>query len=271
MHVFLSGKLMLVSSYFSNILFTLEMPNQCQKRADYYIFAVFNISHCYKWIYTMAIRDIFDSSDKPQSWGNQFRNKRFEFLREKLDALPKPVRILDIGGLESFWTNRGYGDNPDYQITILNLEKGKTSFSNFRSMAGNAMDLNGIADQEYDVSFSNSVIEHLYTLENQKRMASEIQRVGKYHFVQTPNKYFPVEPHYVLPFFDFLPAPVKYNVLIKTKLSRLKKWSHEDAKQYVDEIRLLSYSEYKTLFPESKMYKELFLGMVKSFTAHNFI
>lgn len=219
----------------------------------------------------MSIKNIFDSSDKPLSWGNRFRNKRFEFLRRKLETLPKPVKILDIGGLESFWTNRGYGNNPDYQITILNLDKRETSFANFRSMVGNATDLNSIADKEFDVSFSNSVIEHLYTFDNQERMASEIQRVGKYHFVQTPNKYFPVEPHYVLPFFDFLPASIKYKVLTKTKLSRLKKWSHEDAKQYVDEIRLISYSEYKKLFPNSRMYREIFLGMIKSFTAHNFI
>lgn len=218
----------------------------------------------------MSIKDIFDSSDNPQSWGNRFRNKRFEFLREKLDALPKPVRILDIGGLESFWTNRGYGDNPDYQITVLNLDKLPTSRSNFSSLAGNATKLKGISDEEFDVAFSNSVIEHLYTIENQKLMAAEVQRVGKYHFVQTPNKYFPIEPHYILPFFDFLPASMKYKILTKTKLSRLKTWSARDARQYVDEIRLIPYKEFKSLFPDSKMYKEMFMGMIKSFTAHNF-
>jgi len=193
----------------------------------------------------MFIRDIFKSSDELESWGNRFRNKRFEFLREKLEGLPKPVNILDIGGLESFWTNRGYGNNPDYRITILNLEKGETSFSNFTRIAGDAVDLNEISDQEFDVAFSNSVIEHLYTKENQIRMATEIKRVGKYHFIQTPNKYFFVEPHYVLPFFDFLPATAKYFILTKTKLSRLKRWNYADAKQYITEIRLLSFSEFK--------------------------
>ena len=42
----------------------------------------------------------------------------------------------------------------------------------------------------YDVVHSNSVIEHLYNFENQKKMASEIMRVGKKYIVQTPNKYF---------------------------------------------------------------------------------
>ena len=218
----------------------------------------------------MFIKDIFEASDKPLSWGNRFRNKRFEFLKEKLETLPKPVKILDIGGLESFWTNRGYENNCDYQITLLNLESEKTAFSKFPRLTGNAIDLKDIADDQFDLAFSNSVIEHLHTKENQARMALEVQRVGKYHFIQTPNKYFPIEPHYVLPFFDFLPAGLKYTILTKTKLSRLKKWSHADARQYLDEIRLLSYSEFKKLFPASKMYKEKFMGMIKSFTAHNF-
>lgn len=218
----------------------------------------------------MSIRDLFDSSDEPQSWGNRFRNKRFEFLREKLEKLPKPVKILDVGGLESFWTNRGYGGDPDYQITILNLEKLPVNSSNFKSQAGDATNLSDIGDNEFDLAFSNSVIEHLYTFKNQQKMAAELLRVGKYHFVQTPNKHFPVEPHYVLPFFDVLPATLKYSILTKTKLSRLKKWSPQDARQYVDEIRLIAYAEFTKLFPDSKIYKEMYMGLTKSFTAYNF-
>ena len=59
-------------------------------------------------------------------------------------------------------------------------------------------------------------------------------------------------------------------MLTKTKLSRLKKWDQEFAKQYIKEIRLLSEKEMKILFPKSKIYYEKFLGMNKSFTAHNF-
>ena len=122
----------------------------------------------------------------------------------------------------------------------------------------------------YDVVHSNSVIEHLYNFENQKKMASEIIRVGQKYIVQTPNKYFFLEPHYLLPFFQFLPNSLKYFILTKTKLSRLKKWDKKFAKQYIEEIRLLSEKEMKTLFPKSKIYYEKFFGMNKSFTMHNF-
>jgi hypothetical protein len=101
-------------------------------------------------------------------------------------------------------------------------------------------------------------------------MASEIVRVGKKHIVQTPNKYFFIEPHYLLPFFQFVPKKLKYFILTKTKLSRLKKWDKNFAMQYISEIRLLSLKEMKILFPKSKIYFENFLGMNKSFTMHNF-
>ena len=77
--------------------------------------------------------------------------------------------------------------------------------------------------------------------ENQVKMANEIMRVGKKYFVQTPNKYFFIEPHYLLPFFNFCPDKIKYFILTKTKLSRLRKWDHDFAKQYIEEIRLLFY------------------------------
>ena len=60
-------------------------------------------------------------------------------------------------------------------------------------------------DGEFDVAFSNSVIEHVPP-ELQAKFASEVGRVADRYFVQTPNRYFPIEPHYQLPLFQFLPA-----------------------------------------------------------------
>jgi hypothetical protein len=213
---------------------------------------------------------IFASSEDIDSLGNRFRNRRFNFFEQQIQHLKKPIRILDVGGLASFWVNRNYHLKNDVQITLLNLEASSVSYPNMISMVGDATNLLHCSDNSFDVVFSNSVIEHLYTKSNQEKMASEIRRVGKHYFVQTPNKYFIIEPHYLLPGFQFLSPRVKYFLLTKTPLSRGKFWDKQFAQQYVDEIRLLDEREMTGLFPNGSIYKEKFLGLVKSFTAHNF-
>lgn len=218
----------------------------------------------------MNFKNIFDISENKDSLGNQFREKRFSFFLKKFNKMQKPISILDVGGKINFWENRGLAGNNDYIITIVNIEKEKSLYSNIKTKMGDATDLSPFKDKSFDVVHSNSVIEHLYYFENQKKMASEIIRVGQKHIVQTPNKYFFLEPHYLLPFFQFIPDKLKYLILTKTKLSRLKKWDKKFASQYIEEIRLLSLKEIKVFFPSSKIYFEKFLGMNKSFTMHNF-
>ncbi len=217
------------------------------------------------------------SSDEKASLGNKFREKRFQYfnsliqplIEEKRSLGTLPLNILDIGGTESYWVNMSYHQNPDVKIKLVNLEQYHTSHPNIISVIGDATNLREYGDKEYDIVFSNSVIEHLYDLESQKKMSAEVQRVGQKHFVQTPNKHFFIEAHYILPFFQYLPKNLQYPILTKTPLSRGRKWDKVFARQYVDEIRLLCLDEMKALFPESKIYKEKFMGMTKSLTAHN--
>lgn len=218
----------------------------------------------------MNFKSIFEISEKKNSLGNQFREKRFSFFLDKMNKMEKPVTIFDVGGKINFWENRGLAGNLNYKITIVNFEKEKSQYSNIKTLIGDATDLSQFVDKSFDIVHSNSVIEHLYNFNNQSKMASEIVRVGKKYIVQTPNKYFFLEPHYLLPFFQFIPDKLKYLILTKTKLSRLKKWDKNFAKQYINEIRLLSLKEMKILFPKSKIYFEKFIGMNKSFTMHNF-
>lgn len=219
------------------------------------------------------IKLLLSTSNEPGSWGSKFRSQRFRFFEKVFwDAFKEKehVHILDVGGTEDYWREKSILKANNISITLLNLTAGPVSLPGVSSVAGDATDLTQFADQSFDLVFSNSVIEHLYTLENQEKMAREIQRVGKKFFVQTPNKYFFFEPHYALPFFQFMPGALVYYVLTNTKLSRLRRWDPQQAKSYVEEIRLLSLKEMKRLFPGAKVYHEKFLGMDKSFTVHNF-
>lgn len=100
-------------------------------------------------------------------------------------------------------------------------------------------------------------------------MAAEVQRVGKNYYIQTPNYWFPIEPHFVFPFFQFLPKSVRIHLLMNFNLGNFRKFEYKNqAANIVDEIKLLSSKELKLLFPSSKLYREKIFGLTKSMTAY---
>jgi len=212
----------------------------------------------------------FADNTNQQSLAYQFRFKRFLFFRFLLDKLPKPVSILDIGGTQDYWNMMGFSDER-IQITLLNLEVQPVSGNSFVSVKGDATDLSAYADRSFDIVYSNSVIEHLFTKGAQQRMADEVRRVGKNYFIQTPNYYFPVEPHWVFPFFQFLPVNVRVWMTMHLNLGHIGRIEDRvAAARQVKEVRLLTGEELQKLFPGSEMYEERFLGLTKSLVAYQF-
>ena len=216
----------------------------------------------------------FASSDNPQSLGFKFRRKRLQEFEKmffsRFSGLEK-IEILDVGGTSYFWKNSTLLSHPGLRITLLNLYPVETSHPAIHAVQGDATDMREFETGSFDLVFSNSVIEHLFTLELQQKMASEILRVGKSYFIQTPNVYFPIEAHYALPFAQYFPKDFLHFILTRTKLSRLRKWSSAEASQYIAEIRLLNAQEMKALFPGTSLLKEKVLGLTKSITAHNLV
>jgi ubiquinone/menaquinone biosynthesis C-methylase UbiE len=86
-------------------------------------------------------------------------------------------------------------------ITLLNPELSESAPSNFTAFVGDGRSMPQFEDHQFDIVFSNSTIEHVGSIDDQRAMAREIVRVGRKYYVQTPNRYFPIEPHFVFPFF----------------------------------------------------------------------
>ena len=64
------------------------------------------------------------------------------------------------------------------------------------------------ADETFDVVHSSAVLEHVGSRESQMQFVRELTRVARRAvFMTTPNRWFPVEIHTVLPFVHWLPAP----------------------------------------------------------------
>jgi hypothetical protein len=219
-----------------------------------------------------SLSAIFAPSDHHNSIGAFFRNKRFKVFENFVNKnfpLGHPLHILDVGGKAYFWKDSSIINRPNTRITLLNLDHEEVSHPAQESIIGDATNLSEYPNHHFDLVFSNSVIEHLYTLDNQRKMAKECMRVGKKYYIQTPNKHFFIESHYALPFIQYLPKSLSFHLLTKTPISRLKKWDPKEADQYLKEIRLLSESDMKSMFPGAEIFHEKFLGMSKSFTAHN--
>lgn len=203
----------------------------------------------------------------PNSLANRLRTRRFQQFQALIAQIPKPLRILDVGGTNSYWERRGWAGRRDVQITTLNLAAEEQRHENIQPLKGNAIDLSQFVNHRFDVVFSNSVIEHLFNIENQRRMALEVQRVGKAIWIQTPNFWFPIEPHFHVPGWQWMP--------VGTRVAMLRRWTcgwqgpcpdPVRCRELVDEIRLLTAKELRTMFPGATLIAERFCGLVKSWT-----
>jgi ubiquinone/menaquinone biosynthesis C-methylase UbiE len=233
--------------------------------------------------YSSWFEQKFTSYDSPNSFASKQRRKRSEFfsaLMEKSLAEASSIRILDIGGRQNFWEKTAfYQSNKDRikEISLINIENDinetnpkfrVTDGTNpkFRAILGDGRNMSQFQDQEFDVVFSNSVIEHVGSFEDQQSMANEVVRVSRRYFVQTPNRHFPIEPHFAIPFFQYLPDRLKVSLLSKER----KKWGDDQAfEEFVTQIRLISKKEMVALFPNAKIFEEKVFGLVKSFVAYD--
>ncbi len=199
-----------------------------------------------------------------------FRRKRMAWFLDQMRLSPH-VRILDVGGRADFWNEL---KQPVRQLDIVNVEGDPGTLAAtedrpwMRVGYGNALALD-FKDKSYDLVFSNSVIEHVQTWENQVKFAKEADRVGKGLWVQTPAREFFIEPHYIAPFIHWIPIPLRRKLI---RWCTIWGWIERPSQQRIDdtiaEIRLLSYKEFRTLFPDCEILRERFLGVfTKSYIA----
>ena len=195
----------------------------------------------------------------------RFREKRTRLFLDVFQP-NDATTILDIGGNVYDWGNVPIAS----QITVLNVAETDSSAeypARFSYKQGDGRQL-PFPDQSFDIVYSNSVIEHLRTAEDQRRFAHEALRVGRNVFVQTPNRWFPVEPHFVTLFFHYLPKRLQRFFLPRLSFRALFR-SGDDAnlQQLFEELRLLSVGEMKQLFSPCKIQRERLLGLTKSLIA----
>jgi SAM-dependent methyltransferase len=186
----------------------------------------------------------------------------------ELLAPPAGEPILDVGGSPEIWQEVGY-DGPIVFLNIVPPDERTVLPPGCTFIQGDGRTL-PFETGEFAVVFSNSVIEHVGTWEDQFRFAAEIQRVGRQFWVQTPNRRFPLEPHMNFPAFQWLPAPIAKAVVAMWPLSyhRRDGLSTQDAWEAVRNTRLVTVAEMRRLFPSATIWHERVLGLTKSVVAY---
>jgi Methyltransferase domain len=149
------------------------------------------------------------------------RERKLQLFLDLLQPGPETT-VVDVGVTDSPF-GAGSTDNffealypwPE-QITGVGhteLERFAAAFPQVRAVCADGRDL-PFGDAEFDVGFSNAVVEHVAGgRDGQRQFVHELCRVAQRVFVTTPNRRFPLEVHTLLPFVHWLPKGPRERLL----------------------------------------------------------
>ena len=189
------------------------------------------------------------------------RQKKFDLFMEKFKPTPQTT-ILDVGCGDGTFLEEMY----PWPENITCLEISKENIKQFRDRYPDIVIIEGDAcnmpfiDNSFDIVFSNAVIEHVGGLANQEKYASEVRRVSKKHFITTPNKLFPFEPHFRLPLFQFVPKSIQKWLSKRIALGNYPKGCWEN-------INLLTPWQLQELFLDSYLIAQRVTFMAETLIA----
>ena len=175
------------------------------------------------------------------------RRRKFALFMETM-APTAETTVLDVGADDAAFGEHGRCGTLNFfeelypwpeRITALGTNAGtrfRESYPNVRYVQGDALEL-PFGDGEFDVVFSNAVIEHVGCRPQQRRFVEEALRVAGRAFITTPNRLFPVEVHTRLPVVHWLPNTLAHRAY---DLAR-KPWAKENC--------LLGPRALRDLFP----------------------
>ena len=207
--------------------------------------------------------------ESPGSLGARARAKRWALVQTLFPDI-RDMRVLDLGGTVEAWQRAPI--KPAH-VTVVNLfEPGETNEPWLLPVMGDACAASevlaaGSHGDSFDLVFSNSLIEHVGGHAKRVALAVEVRALAPYHWVQTPYRYFPVEPHWLFPMMQFLPVRARASIARSWPLAHSRPATMAEAQSNVQWTELVSITEMRAYFPNSQVVHERVAGLVKSITA----
>jgi SAM-dependent methyltransferase len=149
------------------------------------------------------------------------RERKLQLFLDLLQPGPETT-VVDVGVTDAAFGS-GSTDNffealypwPE-QVTGVGrteLDRFAAAFPQVRAVRADGRDL-PFADAEFDLGFSNAVVEHVAGgRDGQRQFVHELCRVAGRVFVTTPNRRFPLVVHTLLPFVHWLPKGPRERLL----------------------------------------------------------
>jgi hypothetical protein len=204
------------------------------------------------------------SNKSTRSLAGRARARRWRYFDERFPTISE-MRVVDLGGTPESWR---LAPVKPLAVTIVNLLPLTSDDTAVKVIQADACDLPAALRRErFDLVFSNSLIEHVGGHPQRQRLAETIHALADRHWVQTPYRYFPVEPHWLFPGMQWLPYEARVRVSLRWHRGHIRTSTREDAQDMVDEIDLLSVSQMRRYFPTSVIWYERFAGLIKSLVA----
>lgn len=202
--------------------------------------------------------------DAPDSPAQKARRRRWQRLADTFPDLAE-MSVVDLGGRPSSWAAAPL--RPAH-VHVVNVEPPEDDLPSWVSAEHGDACTMADRPERYDLVFSNAVLEHVGGHERRERFADAVHHLADRHWVQTPYRYFPLEPHWLFPGFQHLPVAARVWVARHWGLAKAGKI--EDRAEALSEVLftdLVSLTEMRHYFPRSVIEEERVAGLVKSIIA----
>jgi hypothetical protein len=207
--------------------------------------------------------------EAPDSPAMRARARRWELVGRSFPDI-RDQHVVDLGGTVKSWLSAPIRPKT---VTVLNLmEPGESDEDWLFPVTGDACNAVEVLEKagvgtSFDVVFSNAVLEHVGGHANRVRFAESVHALAPRHWVQTPYRYFPLEPHWLFPGMQFLPNSARARVARHWPLAHTKSPDMDDARSSVLWTELIGLTEMKAYFPSSRIVHERAAGLTKSLIA----